>query len=397
MHIYRDIILNLILILFPILIYLIWMAYDSNINKKNNIFLLDMALITSIYLIFEYGNSFLLTFNIPLIIAYVKKRKLAIIFITLMIIRNYYLHFDLNIYYIIYEYLFYGLLSYLFNNKVNAFIILTLITKIFIYSTTTHNTFIMMLIISIIFIVTTLIILFMLSRVERVMELHIINKRIKKDEEFRTSLFKITHEIKNPIAVIKGYLDMFDVNNVKHSKKYVPIMKDEVNRLLILLEDFLSMNKIKVNKEILDINLLLEEAIDKLDSVILENNIDVSVELYDDEIYVEGDFNRLTQVIVNIIKNSIEAKKEKNAHIFVKTSINEDKVFISIRDNGMGIHASDLKRISEPFFTTKKRGTGLGVSLSYEIIEAHSGTIKYESEYGEYTLVSISLPRTEIM
>ena len=118
--------------------------------------------------------------------------------------------------------------------------------------------------------------------------------------------------------------------------------------------------------------------------------------IYDDDIYINGDFNRLTQVIVNIIKNSIEARKDSDDYIKISTEIVGDVVRINILDNGWGISPTDLKRISEPFFTTKKRGTGLGVSLSYEIIEAHDGNISYESNYGEYTLVTIDLPLCEV-
>ena len=391
MKIYDSIILNLVLILFPILLYLICIAYDSNINKRNNILLLDMALISSLYLTLNYSNNLLLMFNIPLIIAYVKKRKIAAILINIMIIRYYYLYSDNYIYYIIYEYLFYALLSYLFSNNSNYLVFSILFIKSIIYISDSTN-FVIACGVSFIFFITTFIVIFMLSKVEQIMELHNINKRIKKDEEFRTSLFKITHEIKNPIAVIKGYLDMFDVNNTEHAKKYVPIMQDEIKRLLILLQDFLSMNKIKINKDILDINLLLEEVINSLNSVLDEYGIKKEISLYDDEIYIEGDYNRLTQVFVNIIKNSIEARKDYDCYLKLESYLEDEYVVIKIKDNGTGIPKDVLKRISEPFFTTKKRGTGLGVSLSYEIISAHNGIISYESVVNEYTLVTIKLP-----
>ncbi len=391
MKIYDSIILNLVLILFPILLYLICMAYDTNINKRNNILLLDMALISSLYLTLNYSSNLLLMFNIPLIIAYVKKRNFATFLINVMIIRYYYLYSDNYIYYVIYEYLFYALLAYIFNNNSNYLVFSILIIKSIIYIIDSYDLGIA-LGVSFIFFITTWIVLFMLSKVENIMELHSINKRIKEDEEFRTSLFKITHEIKNPIAVIKGYLDMFDVNNLEHAKKYVPIMQDEVKRLLILLQDFLCMNKIKVNKDILDINLLLEEVVSSLNSVLDEYGIKKEINLYDDEIYIDGDYNRLTQVFVNIIKNSVEARKEYDCYIKIDSYLEDNYVVIKIEDNGTGIPKDVLKRISEPFFTTKKRGTGLGVSLSYEIIEAHNGIISYESIVNEYTLVTIKLP-----
>ena len=224
------------------------------------------------------------------------------------------------------------------------------------------------------------------------MDLHNINMRIKQDEAFRTSLFKITHEIKNPIAVIKGYLDMVDVNDSKQVKKYIPIMQDEVKRLLILLQDFLCINKIKINKDILDINLLLEEVIGSLKSGLMDYEILIDMELYDDDIYVNGDYNRLTQVFVNLVKNSIEARKEFNSFIKISSYLENDYVVIEVYDNGYGIEKDILDKIGEPFFTTKKRGSGLGVSLSQEIIEAHNGKINVASEVGKGTKITITLP-----
>jgi signal transduction histidine kinase len=100
------------------------------------------------------------------------------------------------------------------------------------------------------------------------------------------------------------------------------------------------------------------------------------------------------QVFINIIKNSIESfedKKKKKITITEREDTNN--IYITIEDNGMGIKKEDLIHISKPFFTTKKTGTGLGVSLSNEIILAHGGTMKYESEYGIGTKVIIKLPK----
>ena len=100
-------------------------------------------------------------------------------------------------------------------------------------------------------------------------------KEIERNKQIKTSLFRITHEIKNPIAVCKGYLDMFDKDNQDHFKKYIPILKDEINRTLLLLEDFLAMNKVKINKDIIDINLLIEEVVKNIKMLCTKNNIEL--------------------------------------------------------------------------------------------------------------------------
>ena len=217
-------------------------------------------------------------------------------------------------------------------------------------------------------------------------------KELEKEKQLRTSLFKITHEIKNPIAVCKSYLDMFDINNKGHIK-YIEILKDEMNNILLLLQDFLAMNKIKIQKEILDINLLLEDVIKQFEPVLKEKNIKFIYNICEEEVFIEGDYNRLNQVLINMIKNSIEAIEYKGT-IKINYEINKDFKII-IEDNGIGIPKDELEKIKEPFYTTKKNGTGLGVSLSIEIINAHNGKLQYEI-LKKGTRVIIELPIYEL-
>ena len=206
------------------------------------------------------------------------------------------------------------------------------------------------------------------------------------------SLFKISHEIKNPIAVIKAYLDMMDLDNKNQVHKYIPIISDEVNRVLNLLQDFLLVNKVSIAFDIMDINLMIEDVIMKEKSLLDDKKIKLKVNLIDDEVYIKGDYNRLSQVLINIVKNSIEAINKENGVIKIKNYINKKYIIIVIEDNGYGISKKNLKKIKEPFYTTKNRGTGLGVSLSDEIIKAHGGTLTYVSKENIGTKVIIKLP-----
>ena len=243
------------------------------------------------------------------------------------------------------------------------------------------------------FIVISLTILYLLQKAENIASIHMSLKEMEKEKQIRNSLFKITHEIKNPIAVCKGYLDMFDKNNTKHVDKFIPIVKSEINRTLTIMNDFMEFSKIKLNLEIMDIEMLLSEVLDTFNGLLDEKNIQMTYELRDDEIFINGDYNRLKQVIINIIKNSIEALEEiKNAKIDVNYKIVDDNILISIKDNGVGMDEETKYKIFDAFYTTKKCGTGLGVSLSKEIIEGHNGKIEYYSEQNKGTLVNILLP-----
>ena len=215
---------------------------------------------------------------------------------------------------------------------------------------------------------------------------------IKKEEDIYKSLFKITHEIKNPIAVCKGYLEMFDSKDTVKSEKYINIISSEIDRVLVLLQDFLLINRTKVSFEIMDINFLLEDIVQKMEPIFKENNIKLINNIALDELYINGDYNRLSQVIVNILKNSVEALDKNNACISVTSKKQRNKVVLIIEDNGQGISKNDMKNIRKPFYTTKSQGSGLGVPLIYEIVLAHNGNVKYRSKEGIGTKVIIELP-----
>ncbi len=357
-----QILFNIIILLFPLIVYLFYCTYTNNINKEQNKLYLDISLLSSLYLLLIYnqGNTnLIILFNIPLLFAFIKKRTFVSIIITFIILLNY-TNVNMTIYII--EYLIYYLIYFFYQkNILNLFLIIKFIFNFDILT-------------SIIFVITTYLAIFLYKKGEDIIKLHMNIKELEKEKQLRTSLFKITHEIKNPIAVCKSYLDMFDINNKDH-ERYIEILKEEMNKILLLLQDFLAMNKIKIEKEILDINLLLEDVVNQFEPVLKEKNIRFKYNICQDEIFVEGDYNRLNQVLINMIKNSIEAI-ENNGLIKINYEIS-DNFKIIIEDNGIGITEDELEKIKEPFYTTKKNGTGLGVSLSIEIIKAHNGNIEY--------------------
>ena len=357
-----QILFNVIILLFPLIVNLFYCTYSNNINKEQNKLYMDISLLSSLYLLLIYnqGNTnLIILFNIPLLFAFIKRRTFVSFIITFIILFNY---TDTNITIYIIEYLIYYLVYFFYQkNILNLFL---LIKFIFNFNILT----------SVIFVTTTYLVIFLYKKGEDIIKLHMNIKELEKETQLRTSLFKITHEIKNPIAVCKSYLDMFDINNKDH-ERYIVILKEEMDKILLLLQDFLSMNKIKIQKEILDINLLLEDVVKQFEPVLKEKNIIFKHNICQDEIFIEGDYNRLNQVLINMIKNSIEAIENNG---IIKLDYKLDNNFkIIIEDNGIGITEDELEKIKEPFYTTKKNGTGLGVSLSIEIIKSHNGNIKY--------------------
>ena len=411
MEIFDTMILDIILIALPLTIYLLYLAYTKTFNNKENELLIVVTIFSVLYLLFKYTkplymNMPFIIINISLIIAYIKKSKISVLITSIIMIAYYYSFYQDYLPIIILEYLLYYLfyLKTFKEFKINAFILIFATIKIVItlillsYQNYTFPAYVSELIIEGIYLYAVAsVIIYFLNKTEEVLKLHMNIKEIKHNEQIHTSLFQITHEIKNPIAVCKGYLDMFDSENPKHFKKYIPILKDEINRTLLLLEDFLAMNKVKINKDIVDINLLIEEVIKNIDMLCQKNNIKLTSNIIDDDIYINADYNRLTQVFINLLKNSVEAiPKNKEGKILVSEKIKDDHIIIIVKDNGKGMSKELLNKIKEPFYTTKQKGTGLGVSLSEQIIKAHNGSLVYESKEGEYTKVIVTLPIEEI-
>ena len=215
--------------------------------------------------------------------------------------------------------------------------------------------------------------------------------KVKEENKIRDSLFKLTHEIKNPIAVCKGYLDMINLDNVDKSRKYIGIIKSEIDRSLNVISDFMDYSKIKINREIFDMVMLLDEVYESFLILVNSKNIKLNYHNNYDEIYLWGDYERLKQVFINVIKNSIESIID-NGIIDIDILLEEKYVKIIISDNGEGMTSYELDNIKEMFYTTKKNGTGLGVALSNEIITSHNGEMTYESEKNKGTKCIIILP-----
>ncbi len=403
MDFFETTIINCIIVIFPILLYFIYLIYNYNFNKDANELILDLCLITSYYLTYKFIGTDITSYSnflvgIPLLLAYLKDRKLSIFILSIMPL----IELDKDVYLIIMileKIIFYILYLLLKNKKKYSmcfWLIKLLTTVIFILNNDFNFVSVSKsLLLIVIGISLASLIISLFNKTDKIINIYMSLNDLKKESQIQESLFKITHEIKNPIAVCKGYLDMYDVENLDHSRRYIPILKSEIERTLILLQDFLCLRKIRINKEILDLTLLLDETIEEMS---LYNDKKVKyIKKYDseDEIYLNGDYNRLKQVLVNVIKNSIESINHGNGEIIIKIIKKNSKLMLIIKDNGSGMSDETIAKIKEPFYTTKQKGTGLGVPLSIEIIEAHNWIIDYRSKLEYGTTVEILIPNYE--
>ncbi|MBQ7136633.1 MAG: HAMP domain-containing histidine kinase [Bacilli bacterium] len=411
MRFFDGFLLNTILLLFPLFIYLVYVSYQKNINKDYMNYCFDIALVLSLFLIskFSYFKDDIyisILINIPLLFAYLKGRKFISLLISFILIVYSVLIFEYNPYLIVSEYCTYFILYIVTKRKnitslyiINSFtiikaFILSFFSFGFIYPEASIWLNLFRVIISIsTFYIASIFYYKLVQKIEDMMMLSNTIKELEKEKMIRNSLFKITHEIKNPIAVCKGYLDMVDLSNNKKIDKYIPIIKSEINRTLSLLDDYLDFSKVKIEKDIIDIIMLVEDTTRSMGVLLKDKNVLTEFDISDEEVYMMADYNRLKQVLVNIIKNSMESKLEyRQLIIKLKTEISKNNIKIIINDNGIGMSKEELERLGEAFYTTKPNGTGIGVNLSKEIIERHNGTLTYSSEKYEGTTVTISFP-----
>ena len=414
---FDSLIIYLVFLLFPILLYLIFLAYTKITNKKESELLFDLCLLSSVYLIIKYyiyfpNKIFLLLVNVPLVIGIIRKRNLLNIVLSIIITFYYYKLFDFNIYFVFSEYLFYFLYFYFFNKKhkkdnsvtiINNFTFLkgiVLSYEIFYIVPDSNDIYFVIInlfVLLIIFYVICYLVVKLMEKAEKILSLNKVLNELQHEKELKNSLFKITHEIKNPIAVCKGYVDMFDKKDINKCERYNEIIKNELNRTLIIMDDFMNYTKIKVKLDIIDINMLLSEVLESFSLIFKINNVDLINKVTDDEIYINGDYDRLKQVFINLIKNGIESFDGKNGKLEIKSKENNKEVIISIIDNGCGMDEDILKNINKMFYTTKKNGTGIGLPLSNEIIKLHNGRINLYSKKGEGTTVEIIFNKIDMI
>ena len=200
----------------------------------------------------------------------------------------------------------------------------------------------------------------------------------------KTDIYTLAHEVKNPLCVVKGYLEMLNKDNFL---KYKEIINDELNESINILDSYLEYRKMVINKEIMDINLLLSDIKKSYKAYLKKKGINLKINLIDDDIYLMGDYNKLKQVFSNIIKNSCEAFSK---NIVIDYQIKVNKIIIRIKNDGLKIMDDNLDKVGTDY-TSKVMGNGIGVNLSKKIIEMHGGKIKYKNNFDAGISVIITL------
>ncbi|WP_167568905.1 PAS domain S-box protein [Brevibacillus migulae] len=204
----------------------------------------------------------------------------------------------------------------------------------------------------------------------------------------------IAHEIRNPLTAIKGFLDMM-LQGQKLKDEYLGIMKSEINRIEAILNELLMLAKPQ-DMKVQDKNLqdILLQVVLLLETEAHMKNVTITTRLEEPSLIIKCDENQIKQVFINFIKNAIEAMPA-GGEIVVSTQSFEGYAMIQVSDQGHGIALEMMEKVGQPFYTTKERGTGLGLAVSFTIIENHQGKVTVTSEVDKGTTFLVKLPLVE--
>ncbi|NOU88088.1 sensor histidine kinase [Paenibacillus sp. LMG 31460] len=225
-------------------------------------------------------------------------------------------------------------------------------------------------------------------------ELEFYNHQLQLSEkmEIISSLAaSVAHEVRNPLQVTRGFLQLVAARTDDKNKEYMGIAIEELDRASVIITDFLTFAKPQLD-DLVDLNVSKE--ISQIEGIIVPlatlhgGRITVSVP---NDLHIQGNSSKLKQVLINIIKNSIEAF-QVDGQIHIWAYHKNDEVYIHIKDNGEGIEPAQLIKLGEPYYSTKTKGTGLGLMVTFRIIEIMKGHIEFHSQRYIGTEVIIRFP-----
>jgi signal transduction histidine kinase len=207
----------------------------------------------------------------------------------------------------------------------------------------------------------------------------------------------VAHEINNPLYIIKNTFELMEGEPVTPAvREKLGDIQKEVDRIVRIVGSLLSFSRIgEFPKRKITVAVLLEEVLLLMHHSLSQKNIRLKKRIDDFDAQIVGDENRLTQLFVNLITNSQEAMLDEGVlEVLVASEKKDNRVRVTISDNGYGIPTLIHNQIFKPFFSTKinKRNTGLGLSICQQIVKEHGGEISFKSVPGQKTSFSVRFP-----
>ncbi|RMI25187.1 MAG: PAS domain S-box protein [Calditrichaeota bacterium] len=208
---------------------------------------------------------------------------------------------------------------------------------------------------------------------------------------------RVAHEIRNPLVSIGGFARLIErkLSDNPTLRQYAGIISEQVTHLEYILNNMLNMaNPPKPEQHLVDIRQVIERALQVLNKTFEQHRIQVTSHFQDGCGPIIGDEMLLQQAFLNLLKNAVEAleSREGNREIHIEIGAQDRHLEVRVSDNGPGMEESVLSKIFESFFTTKSRGTGLGLPIVHQVVQSHNGEIQVESAPGKGTRFYLRFP-----
>ncbi|MCM3039444.1 HAMP domain-containing histidine kinase [Paenibacillus motobuensis] len=202
----------------------------------------------------------------------------------------------------------------------------------------------------------------------------------------------VAHEIRSPLTSIKGFLQLSLRNAEGKNKKYLEISMMELGRMEYIINNFLNYAKPQMESiGVFPVSEILFQIKDEMEPIARVNHVDLQM-LAEEDLWIQADLSKIKQALTHIIRNSIDATSASKGQVSITAYRQYNQICIQIRDNGVGMSAEQLSILGAPFYSTKMNGTGLGLMVTFRIIQSIGGRVEFKSVKGEGTTALVTLP-----
>ncbi|HDR4707467.1 TPA: sporulation sensor histidine kinase KinB [Bacillus paranthracis] len=202
----------------------------------------------------------------------------------------------------------------------------------------------------------------------------------------------VAHEVRNPLTVVRGFIQLLESTEDVKNKDYMRLVLAELDRAEQIISDYLNLARPQIEKkEHICLSAQLIEMTTLMSSFAAMQGVYLQVEI-SESLYTIGDKKKLKQAIMNVVKNGIEAIQGNKGYLKVTAMQKDETIVIRVKDSGVGMTKEQLARLGQPYYSLKEKGTGLGLMVTFSILQAHNGTLEYKSESGKGTEAIIILP-----
>jgi two-component system sporulation sensor kinase B len=240
---------------------------------------------------------------------------------------------------------------------------------------------------------------FSVLMIENLMDSARMREEIRKSEKLSIIselAASIAHEVRNPLTVVRGFIQLAQSTMEETNRRYMTTAIAELDRAEFIISDYLNFAKPELDHlERVNVGVEVQNMANFMTSYATMQNVEL-VTRVEGPLYVFADKAKLKQVIINLVKNSIEAIRHAGrVEVYARRS--GDRVLITVSDNGEGMTSAQLERLGKPFYSTKDKGTGLGLMVTFRIVEAMQGTLTFESQKGRGTQATISVSAVDML